>query len=99
MYRFRQIGLTSYGETIREISDAAGAGGGGAIDVFGSWGDWPGDWASDSVAHNADFADVNAREPWGGETSVGEETVNVNALMRYAQMGPPTEERAIYLHL
>ena len=47
---------------------------------------------------DADFPDFNAREPWGDEKLVVEETVNIHAPKRYAHSGGGGPEgSAIYL--
>ena len=63
-YRFRQIGLAKYEDTIREIAATAGI---DTTDVFGPWADWAGDWPANRITRNADFADENARDPWADD--------------------------------
>ena len=88
-YRLRQIGLAGYEDCIREIALTAGL---DTADVFGSWADWPGDWASNRVARNDDFPEVSSREPWADEPLVVKETVNIAALKRYASKGGDRRE-------
>ena len=82
-YRIRQVDVGEMEGILRNIAARMGE---GAIDVFGNWNNWPGNWVEAKAPGGADTTHHKS-DPWDTERLIVNESVNIDALKLYAQKG------------